>query len=242
MMKKSNELSAITELLERSAPVYAATVGLDGRPQLRPVCFLFQQDGALYFLTAKSRRLYAELCKSPNIQLCVSDHETETCLRISGKVCFTEDPDLILRCIRERPAAAAAMGGDQKALIAFFLMAVRAERSASYEEAPLEAWTLPDPSGVPVGITIKKKPSCGIGLRGFWNAGKQSLRPLQMSSQSSATARCSSSRRRQRSYGPGWISGPSSGLPCLKPGISGSTTQSWRRRSSAMPSSTSRRI
>ena len=104
MMKKSNELSAITELLERSAPVYAATVGLDGRPQLRPVCFLFQQDGALYFLTAKSRRLYAELCKSPNIQLCVSDHETETCLRISGKVCFTEDPDLILRCIRDGAA------------------------------------------------------------------------------------------------------------------------------------------
>lgn len=157
MMKKSNELSAITELLERSAPVYAATVGLDGRPQLRPVCFLFQQDGALYFLTAKSRRLYAELCKSPNIQLCVSDHETETCLRISGKVCFTEDPDLILRCIRERPAVAAAMGGDQKALIVFFLMGVRVEQSASYEEAPLEAWTLPDPSGVPVGITIKKK-------------------------------------------------------------------------------------
>ena len=157
MMKKSNELSAITELLERSAPVYAATVGLDGRPQLRPVCFLFQQDGALYFLTAKSRRLYAELCKSPDIQLCVSDPETETCLRISGKVCFTEDPDLILRCIRERPAVAAAMGGDQKTLIAFFLMAVRAERSASYEEAPLEAWTLPDPSGVLVGITIKKK-------------------------------------------------------------------------------------
>lgn len=59
-MKNSTELSAITELLERSAPVYAATVGLDGRPQLRPVCFLFEQDGALYF-----RRLYAELCKSP---------------------------------------------------------------------------------------------------------------------------------------------------------------------------------
>ena len=157
MMKKSNELSAITELLERSAPVYAATVGLDGRPQLRPVCFLFQQDGALYFLTAKSRRLYAELCKSPDIQLCVSDRETETCLRLSGKVCFTEDQDLILRCFRERPAVTAALGGDRKALIAFFLMGVRVEQSACYEEAPLEAWTLPDPTGVPVGITIKKK-------------------------------------------------------------------------------------
>ena len=107
-MKKSPEASEIAEILERSAPVYAGTVGLDGRPQLRPVCFLFQQDGALYFLTAKNRRLYAELSKTPYIQLCVLDLETETCLRISGKVCFTEDKDLILRCFRERPAMAAA--------------------------------------------------------------------------------------------------------------------------------------
>ena len=66
-MKKPDELSAIAAQLEQSAPVYAGTVGLDGRPQLRPVCFLFQQDGGLYFLTAKSRRLYAELCKTPYI-------------------------------------------------------------------------------------------------------------------------------------------------------------------------------
>lgn len=156
-MKETTELSAIAALLERSAPVYAGTVGLDGRPQLRPVCYLFQQDGALYFLTAKNRRLYAELCKTPDIQLCVSDRETETCLRISGKVCFTEEKDLILRCFRERPAMTAVLGGDEKALIAFFLLGVRAVRTACYEEVPLEAWSLPDPSGVPVGITIKKK-------------------------------------------------------------------------------------
>ena len=75
-MKKTVELSEIAALLEQSAPVYAGTVGLDGRPQLRPVCFLFQQEGALYFLTAKNRRLYAELCKTPYIQLCVSERET----------------------------------------------------------------------------------------------------------------------------------------------------------------------
>ena len=44
-------------LLARSAPVWAGTLGLNGRPQVRPIRFLFQQEGALYFLTAKSRRL-----------------------------------------------------------------------------------------------------------------------------------------------------------------------------------------
>ena len=151
------ELSAIAALLERSAPVYAGTVGLDGRPQLRPVCFLFQQEGALFFLTAKNRRLYGELCKTPYIQLCVPERESETLLRISGKVCFTEDADLIRRCCSERPAVAEALGEEERALIAFFLLGVRAERTALYGEVPLEARSLPDPSGLPVGITIKKK-------------------------------------------------------------------------------------
>ncbi|MBR6118920.1 MAG: pyridoxamine 5'-phosphate oxidase family protein [Oscillospiraceae bacterium] len=156
-MKKTVDASGIAALLERSAPIWAGTVGLDGRPQLRQLCFLFQQEGALYFLTAKSRRLYAELCKTPYIQLCVTEGETEDCLRISGKVCFTEEKELIARCLRERPEMAAALGGDEKALIAFFLLGVRGERTAVCEEVPLESWTLPDPSGVLVGITIKKK-------------------------------------------------------------------------------------
>lgn len=156
-MKKPDELAEIAALLEQAAPVYAGTVGLDGRPQLRPVCFLLQRDGGLYFLTAKSRRFYAELCKTPYIQLCVSEPGTERCLRISGKVCFTEEKDLILRGIRERPAMAAALGGDEKALIAFFLTGVRVERTALFEEVPLEARSLPDPTGVLVGVTIKKK-------------------------------------------------------------------------------------
>lgn len=156
-MKKTTELPAIAELLAQAAPLYAGTVGLDGRPQLRPVCFLFQQDGALYFLTAKSRRLYAELCKTPCVQISAFDPQTETFLRISGKVCFTEDEALLRRGIEERPRLTETLGVDEKALIAFFLLGARAEQTAGYDETPAAAWTIPDPSGVPVGITIKKK-------------------------------------------------------------------------------------
>lgn len=165
-MKKTDEAAGknvddaaekASEFLDRSARVYAATVGLDGRPQLRPVCSLSLQDGALYFLTAKSRRLYAELCKTPYVQISAFDPQTETFLRISGKVCFCEDEALIRRCFEERPALTEALGGDEKALIAFFLLGVRAEQTAGYDESPLAAWVLPDPSGVLVGITIRKK-------------------------------------------------------------------------------------
>ena len=150
-------LGCAAQFLERSAPVFAGAVGLDGRPQLRPVCFLSAEHDALYFLTAKNRRLYAELCKTPRVQLCAFDRETETVLRISGKVCFTEDEELLDRCVRQRPALLGAMGGDRNALIAFFLLETRAELTVGFDETAQRELRLPEPSGVPVGITVKKK-------------------------------------------------------------------------------------
>ena len=144
--------------LARCSPVWAGTLGLDGRPQLRPVSYLFAQDGALYFLTAKSRRLYAELCKTPYIQLSAADPETADCLRLSGKVCFTEDERLLDRCVRERPELPDLLGSERTALIAFFLLEARAELHTGFDELPQAAFRLPDPSGLLIGITIKKKP------------------------------------------------------------------------------------
>ena len=156
-MKKIVEVPAIAALLEQSGPVYAGTVGLDGRPQLRPVCFLFQQDGALYFLTAKSRRFYAELCRKPHICLTAFDRESEVFLRVSGKACFSEEEPVLDRAVRERPELLQAFGGEPKTLIAFFLLEAKAELLAGLDEIPQAEFFLPDPSGVLTGITIKKK-------------------------------------------------------------------------------------
>ena len=155
--KKQDVVEAVVQLLERSFPVFAGTVGLDGRPQIRPVPFLFTQDDALYFLTAKNRRLYAELCKTPYVQLSAFDRETGTTLRISGKVCFTEDSSLLDRCVRHQPELLDAMGGERKAFIAFFLLAAKAELAGGFDEAVQTELRLPEPSGILVGITIKKK-------------------------------------------------------------------------------------
>ena len=143
--------------LGRRAPVYAGTLGLDGRPQLRPIRFLFARDGALYFLTAKSRRLYAELCKTPFVQICCPDSEAARFLRVSGKVCFTEDQALLREALRQYPGLPEEMGAEEKALIAFFLLGARAELTPGLAETPLAERALPDPQGLLIGITIKKK-------------------------------------------------------------------------------------
>ncbi len=145
------------DFLARSFPVFAATEGLDGRPEARPVSFLFAEDGALYFLTAKSRRFYAELSRDPHICLTAFDREKEVFLRISGKACFSEEEPILDRAVRERPELLQAFGGEKKALIAFFLLEAKAELLTGLDEIPQAEFFLPDPSGVLTGITIKKK-------------------------------------------------------------------------------------
>ena len=153
-----SEAAAFTaDFLSRSFPVFAATEGLNKRPEVRPAAFLFAENGALYFLTAKSRRFYAELSLMPQICLTAFDRKKEVFLKISGKACFSEEEAILGRAVRERPELLQAFGGEKKALIAFFLLEAKAELLAGLDEIPQTEFFLPDPSGVLTGITIKKK-------------------------------------------------------------------------------------
>ena len=148
--------TAVITALTACSRILAGTVGLNGRPEVRPTVFLFEQAGAFYFMTTKSCRMYAELCKTPYVQLYLEDPETQKTLRISGKACFTEDNEVIARAVREREAVLPETGGDTKRLIAFFLTGAEAEYSDACAEGSEEKFRLPDPDGVLIGITIKK--------------------------------------------------------------------------------------
>ncbi|MBR4205579.1 MAG: pyridoxamine 5'-phosphate oxidase family protein [Clostridia bacterium] len=154
-----NPVGTAARILSRFSPLYAGTVGLDGKPQVRPLSFAREADGALYFLTAKNLRMYAELSKTPYIELCARDAETETVFRLSGKVSFTEEDDVIEPCAELCPSVLRGAGGERKALIAFFLLGATAslESESGGGDLPFTELRLPDPTGVLVGITIKKK-------------------------------------------------------------------------------------
>ncbi len=157
LLEKKDYVSATALLLGSGAPLYAGTVGLDGRPQVRPAVFAFAHGGALYFLTLKSSRMYAELCKTPFVQFCLHDGERGTTLRLSGKACFTEEPELIDRAAACCPEAPDAAGGERKRLILFFLLGAEALLEPGDAGEPERRLPLPDPSGVLIGIALKKK-------------------------------------------------------------------------------------
>ena len=141
----------------RHFPVqYAATIGLHGNPQVRPVSLCFAENGTLYFSAAKSSFFYAELCRDPRIQLCCYDDETGSSLRVSGKVCFTQEPAVLARCLSDDHAAGPQSDINAENVIAFFLTEMTAELRSPLEDVPDRDWALADPGGVLIGIRIKK--------------------------------------------------------------------------------------
>jgi hypothetical protein len=64
-------LDTVVQILDRFPVQYAATLGQDGNPQVRPIEFKFEENGVLYFDTVIYYESYKELQEHPYIQLCV---------------------------------------------------------------------------------------------------------------------------------------------------------------------------
>ena len=135
-------LSVVVDVFERFPLQYAATLGLDGSPQIRPIEFKFEQDGVLYFDTVIYYTSYKELLEYPYIQLCICDQETMTYVRLSGKVNFTTDEDIINRCFEESEVLTSQFGDNRDLVIGYYLTEVTAEFVSFSEELTNRTWTL----------------------------------------------------------------------------------------------------
>lgn len=88
------ELREVADCLEKVRLQYMATVGLDGKPKVRPVQFIVEYDG--WFCTNSKKSMHAELVKNPWIDLCGSkllENEIQTTwIRLSAEAVFEENP------------------------------------------------------------------------------------------------------------------------------------------------------
>lgn len=82
-------MKEIVEFLQKSGMQYFATIGLDGKPKVRPFQFMFEEDGKLWFCTSNQKKIYEELVKQPYIELCASG-DNMSWLRLEGKVVFSD--------------------------------------------------------------------------------------------------------------------------------------------------------
>jgi uncharacterized pyridoxamine 5'-phosphate oxidase family protein len=135
-------LAVVTGVFKRFPLQYAATLDLDGEPQLRPIEFKFEQDGVLYFDTVTYYASYRELQAHPYIQLCVCDQETMSYVRLGGKVNFTTDQDIIDRCFAESEVLTSQFGENRDVVIGYYLTEAWAEFQSFLPELPSQTYQL----------------------------------------------------------------------------------------------------
>ena len=80
-------MEVIVRFLKENPVQFLATIGLDGKPKVRPFHFMMEDDGKFWFCTSNRKDVYAELKNAPYVELSVASPE-HTWLRLAGKVVF----------------------------------------------------------------------------------------------------------------------------------------------------------
>lgn len=87
-------MDEVKKVLSEGAHGAFATVK-DGKPDVRPWQFQFEENGKFYFCTANTKDVYKQLQKTP-LAVFSSTTEDMVTIRLSGEVRFVEDPNLKL--------------------------------------------------------------------------------------------------------------------------------------------------
>lgn len=135
-------LSVVVDTFRRFPLQYAATLGQDGKPEIRPIEFKFEENGVLYFDTVEFYTSYAEMQAHPYIQLCICDQETMTYVRVGGKVNFTKDETIVNRCFAESSVLTSQFGDMREVVVGYYLTEVWEEFNSFSEELPRKTYSL----------------------------------------------------------------------------------------------------
>lgn len=95
-------MKEIVEYLQKSQEQYLATIGLDGKPKVRPFQFMFEREGKLWFCTSNKKEVYKELTEEPFIELCASG-KNMSWLRLEAKVVFADNLEIKQRVLEYSP-------------------------------------------------------------------------------------------------------------------------------------------
>jgi len=95
-------MNRVKEFLVKSGFQYLATVGLDGRPKVRPFQFMTEEKGKLYFCTANSKKVFKEMKAQPYVEFCASG-EDNSWMRLAGRAVFVDDKAIKAKALEASP-------------------------------------------------------------------------------------------------------------------------------------------
>jgi uncharacterized pyridoxamine 5'-phosphate oxidase family protein len=95
-------MNEVVKFLTENPVQYVATVGLDGKPSVRPFQFMGEHSGKLYYCTNNQKNVFKQIQMQPYIEISTSS-PTDAWIRLSGKVVFSKDKDIKKKVIEGNP-------------------------------------------------------------------------------------------------------------------------------------------
>ena len=93
-------MNTALEFIKANPVFHIATV--DGaKARVRPFGFIMKRNNKLYFCTNKTKDVYKQLKKNPDIE--ISDMGSDTWLRIRGRIAFDETREAKAKAFEESP-------------------------------------------------------------------------------------------------------------------------------------------
>ncbi|MFR5266894.1 pyridoxamine 5'-phosphate oxidase family protein [Clostridium sp.] len=86
-------MKEVVKFLKANDIQYLATIGLDGKPKVRPFQFMMEEGGKLYFCTSNQKDVYSEIKKTPYVEVTISSPDFQW-VRLSGEPIFINDMDI----------------------------------------------------------------------------------------------------------------------------------------------------
>ena len=97
-MEQEITLRDLANYLDNIGIQFLATIGLDGKPKVRPMQYMLLEDEKLWFCTNSRKEVFAELQANPCIELCgckLEKDEMQTpWIRFSAEAVFEERQDI----------------------------------------------------------------------------------------------------------------------------------------------------
>jgi len=97
----SNEAQIVAGILAETDMCFLATAS-GHEPKVRAFQFQFEQDGKLWFCTARSKDVFKQLQANPALEICAVKPDM-TWLRLSGQAVLEDSPTVKERILAEQP-------------------------------------------------------------------------------------------------------------------------------------------
>lgn len=97
----SNAVKEITDILANTPMCFIATAN-GNQPRVRAFQYQFEQEGKLWFCTAKSKDVFKQLQANPSVEICAVQQDM-TWIRITANVTLDDNRAVKERILSEQP-------------------------------------------------------------------------------------------------------------------------------------------